>query len=512
MPCMGTAHHPPDTEVADLVRQLQQLPPSARAAVQRLLDDSNPRQARDHFLPFLRKVWPEFIHGGHHKIMAEAFERIARGELKRFIINLPPRHTKSKFASVLFPAWYLGKHPEEKILECSHTASLAQDFGRELRNLVATPEYRSIFPELKLSQDARAAGRWNTSRGGQYFAVGKTGAAAGRGGNLVIVDDPHSEQDVLANAKAEFEKTWQWYLSGPRQRLQPGAAILVVMTRWGELDLTGQLIKQATEDEHTEPEEWEVIQLPAILPSGNSLWPAFWPREEMERTKATLPVSKWMAQCQQSPTSDQGAIIKREWWQDWTRENPPVCERIVQAWDTAYSDKTSANRSACVTWGEFCAFHPSEQQRKVTGIILLDVWCGRLNFPELKQKALELYMQWKPWALVVEAKATGTTLIQELQAVGVRYIEAMPAHRGNDKHTRTNAVASMFSSGSVWAPLRCKWAQDLQEEMAAFPYGESDDMHDAAVWGLLRVRRGGFRIPSDEPEEEWKPRPRRQYY
>jgi predicted phage terminase large subunit-like protein len=377
---------------------------------------------------------------------------------------------------------------------------------------VATPEYRAIFPELKLSQDARTAGRWNTSRGGQYFAVGKTGAAAGRGGNLVIVDDPHSEQSIIDNPKLDFEKTWQWYLSGPRQRLQPGAAILVVMTRWGELDLTGQLIKQATEDEHAEPEEWEVIQLPAILPSGNSLWPAFWPREEMERTRATLPVSKWMAQYQQAPTSDQGAIIKREWWQDWTCENPPACERIVQAWDTAYSDKTSANRSACVTWGEFCAFHPSEPQRKITGIILLDVWCGRLNFPELKQKALELYMQWKPWSLVVEAKATGTTLIQELQAVGVRYIEAMPAHRGNDKLTRTNSVSDLFRSGSIWAPLRCKWAQDLQEEMAAFPYGESDDMHDAAVWGLLRVRRSGFRIPSDEPDEEWKPRPRRQYY
>jgi hypothetical protein len=393
---MGTAHYSPDADVADLVRQLHQLPPKARAAVQRLLDDGDPRQARDHFLPFVRKVWPEFIYGGHHKIMAEAFERIARGELKRVIINLPPRHTKSKFASVLFPAWYLGNHPQEKILECSHTASLAQDFGRELRNLVATPDYRAIFPELKLSQDARAAGRWNTSRGGQYFAVGKTGAAAGRGGNLVIVDDPHSEQSIIDNPKLDFEKTWQWYLSGPRQRLQPGAAILVVMTRWGELDLTGQLIKQATEDEHAEPEEWEVIQLPAILPSGNSLWPAFWPREEMERTRATLPVSKWMAQYQQSPTSDQGAIIKREWWQDWTGENPPACERIVQAWDTAYSDKTSANRSACVTWGEFCAFHPSEPQRKITGIILLDVWCGRRNFPELKQKALELYMQWKP--------------------------------------------------------------------------------------------------------------------
>jgi predicted phage terminase large subunit-like protein len=310
----------------------------------------------------------------------------------------------------------------------------------------------------------------------------------------VIIDDPHSEQDVLANAKAEFEKTWQWYLSGPRQRLQPGAAILVVMTRWGELDLTGQLIKQATEDEHAEPEEWEVIQLPALLPSGQSLWPAYWPRDEMEQTRATMPVSKWQAQYQQTPTSDQGAIIKREWWQDWTRDLPPVCDFVVQAWDTAYSDKSSANRSACVTWGEFCAPHPREPERKIRGVILLDVWRGRVNFPELKQKALELYQQWKPDSLVVEAKATGTSLTQELWAAGIRYIEAMTVGRGNDKMTRTNAVSDMFSSGSVWAPLSRWWAQELVEEMAAFPYGESDDAHDAAIWGLLRIRRGGFRI------------------
>jgi hypothetical protein len=252
---MGKPKDPPDDELADLLRQLHKLPPAARAAVQRLLDGDNPREARDRFLPFVRKVWPEFVYGGHHKIMADVFERIARGELKRVIINLPPRHTKSKFTSVLFPAWYLGQHPEEKILECSHTASLAQDFGRELRNLVATPEYRAIFPELKLSADARAAGRWATSRGGSYFAVGKTGAAAGRGGNLIVIDDPHSEQAIIENSEVDFEKTWSWYLSGPRQRLQPGAAILVCMTRWGQLDLTGRLIKQATQDERAEPEE-----------------------------------------------------------------------------------------------------------------------------------------------------------------------------------------------------------------------------------------------------------------
>jgi predicted phage terminase large subunit-like protein len=252
--------------------------------------------------------------------------------------------------------------------------------------------------------------------------------------------------------------------------------------------------------------------LPAILPSGNSLWPAYWPREELERTRATLPIPKWMAQYQQQPTHEEGSLIQRAWWQDWTAKDPPFCEFKVQAWDTAYSDKTSANRSACVTWGEFEAHHPREPERTIRGVILLDVWCGRLNFPELKRKALELFQLWKPDSLVIEAKATGTSLTQELQAAGVRYIEPMLAHRGNDKMSRTNAVSDMFSSGSIWAPLRCKWAQDLQEEMASFPHGESDDMHDAAVWGLTRIRRGGFRIPTDEEDEEYTPLPPRDYY
>src|SRR5262252_1621810 len=175
----------------------------------------DPALARDRFIPYVRQVWPNYIHGRHHDILADVFERIERGTCKRAIINLPPRSTKSRFASVLFPSWYLGRHPEQKVMECSHTASLALDFGRDVRNLINSPEYQRIFPGMRVAQDARAAYRWNTNKGGQYFAIGKSGAAAGRGGDLVIIDDPHSEQDVIANPKDEFEKTWKWYLAGP---------------------------------------------------------------------------------------------------------------------------------------------------------------------------------------------------------------------------------------------------------------------------------------------------------
>jgi predicted phage terminase large subunit-like protein len=412
---------------------------------------------------------------------------------------------------VLFPAWYLGRHPNEQVMQCSHTASLALDFGRDTRNLMATSEYQGIFPGVSLSRDAKAAYRWNTQQGGKYFAVGKTGAAAGRGGNLVIIDDPHSEQDVLSDSKAEFKKTWQWYLAGPRQRLQPGAAILVVMTRWGQLDLTGQLRRQAVEDEYGE--QWEVIELPAILPSGDQMFPEFWPKAELEQTRATIPVSRWMANYQQRPVSEEGAIIKREWWQDWTERDPPSCKYKVQAWDTAFSTRDDACRSAMICWGVFERIDKSfEPARIVNGIILLDAWVRRVDFPTLKQEAKKLYDQHKPDSLVVERATAGIPLIQELWRMGIPVAEANP-HRTRDKMIRTNAVADLFSSGRVYAPLNRRWVQEVIEEMGAFPHGEYDDLHDAAVWGLMRLRNGNLiRTASDETEEEWTPWPSRQYY
>jgi predicted phage terminase large subunit-like protein len=480
-------------EQADLVkRELATMLPGG--------DASDLAAARQNFLPFVRRVWPDFIAGRHHDVMAETFERIERGELKRAIINMAPRHTKSEFTSYLLPAWYLGKHPTHKVLEGSHKAELAAGFGRKMRNLIASEPYQEIFPGVQLSKDSRATHRWSTAQGGEFFAVGTSGGAAGKGGDLVIIDDPHSEQDVLKNADMNFTKVWDWYLAGPRQRLQPGAAILVVMTRWGARDLTGMLLQQAVEEELGE--QWEVIELPAILPTGNPLWPEYWSIEELERTRATLPISRWQAQYQQTPTSEEGAIIKREWWQDWREPNPPACDFIVQSWDTAFSEKQVSNRSACITWGLFRYKTRGDNPRLVDGIMLLDAWAGRLNFPELKQQAYKLYLQWAPDSLVVEGRATGKPLVQELWRMGIPVSDPTPA-RGADKITRTNAIADLFSSGTVWAPLGRRWVEEVREEMAAFPHGQYDDLHDAAVQGLFRFRQGGLiRISSDEVEEE----------
>jgi predicted phage terminase large subunit-like protein len=489
---------------------IPRLPKEKQAVVLQLTEELKKRKqkekAQDKFLEFVGSMWENFIHGRHHEIMAEAFERVARGELKRLIINMPPRHTKSEFASYLLPAWFLGKFPTKKVIQTSHTAELATDFGRKVRNLVDSEAYKNIFPNVALQSDSKAAGRWNTSHGGTYFAIGVGGAVTGKGADLLIIDDPHSEQEaILAEVNPEiYDKVHEWYSSGPRQRLQPGGSIVVVMTRWSKRDLTAQVVKSSVQ---RGGEEWEVIELPAILPSGNPLWPQFWSLEELTALKEELPVHKWMAQYMQAPTGAEGALIKREWWKEWEHDKPPRCDYIIQSWDTAFNKGTRNDFSACITLG---IFHPEDEPHPQ--IILLDAFKERMEFPELKAKALELYKEYEPDCCIIEAKAAGTPLLQELRSIGIPLQDYTPV-RGNDKITRVNAVADLFASGMVWAP-QTRWAEEVIEEFASFPQGEHDDLVDSMTQALLRFRQGGLiRLESDYNDEPQEFRRRsRSYY
>ena len=465
--------------------------------------------ARTGFLDFVRMMWPSFIAGDHHKIMADAFERVSRGELKRLIINMPPRHTKSEFASYLFPAWYLGQNPEKKIIQTAHTAELAVGFGRKVRNLIGQEDFQNVFPGISLSTDSKAAGRWNTNKKGDYFAIGVGGAVTGKGADVLVIDDPHSEQDAQMGAynPEVYDRVYEWYTSGPRQRLQPGGAIIIVMTRWSTRDLTGQIIKNSTQREGSG--EWEVIELPAILPSGNALWPEFWELEELEALKAELPISKWSAQYQQDPTSEEGALIKREWWQEWEHESPPQCEAIIQSWDTAFLKTQRSDYSACTTWGIF--YHPDDEGVSQPNLILLDSYKEKLEFPELKKAAYDKYWEWEPDQMVVEKKASGAPLIFELRAMGIPVTEFTPS-RGQDKIARVNAVTDLFASGVIWTPPK-RWAEELIEECPAFPSGDHDDLVDSTTQALLRFRQGGWlRTNMDDWDDEPSYRRPVEYY
>jgi len=447
------------------------------------------------FIKFVEKVWPTFISGRHHKRMAEAFERVARGETKRLIINMPPRHTKSEFASYLLPAWFLGKFPHKKVIQTSHTAELAVGFGRKVRNLVDSEVYKDIFPHLSLQADSKAAGRWNTSKGGDYFAIGVGGAVTGKGADLLIIDDPHSEQEaaMAATNPEVYDKVYEWYTSGPRQRLQPGGAIVIVMTRWSQRDLTGQVLKASAQ---RGGEEWEVIEFPAILPSGNPLWPEFWSQDELEALREELPNAKWQAQYQQNPVGNESAIVKRDWWQWWEAETPPPCDYILQTWDTAFEKNNRADYSAGTTWGIFT----NDEDHSLPNIILLNTYKKRVEWIDLKKDVLNEYNEWEPDGVLIEKKATGAPLIYELRAMGIPVQEYTPS-KGNDKIARLNSVSDIIASGKVWVP-RTRWAEELVDEIAAFPSGEHDDLVDATTLALMRFRAGGFlRLPSDEPEE-----------
>ena len=488
-----------DEELKVLLSQLDKLPEAKKVLI---LEDLERRErmlekekARDTFLGFVNKVWPDFIGGRHHKIMAKAFERVANGECKRLIINMPPRHTKSEFASYLLPAWFLGRFPNKKVIQSSNTGELAVGFGRKVRNLVDSEAYKDIFPNLELQADSKAAGRWNTSKGGDYFAIGVGGTVTGKGAHLLIIDDPHSEQEAaLAATNPDiYDKVYEWYTSGPRQRLQPGGAIVIVMTRWAQRDLTGQVLKAAA---GRGGEQWEVIEFPAIMPSGNPLWPEFWSFDELKALQDELPNAKWQAQYQQNPIGNESAIIKRDWWQWWEEDDPPQCEFILQSWDTAFEKTQRADYSAGTTWGIFS--NPKDGNRP--NIILLNTYKKRVEFPDLKKDVLAEYRDYEPDALIVEKKASGAPLIYDLRAMGVPVQEFTPS-KGQDKIARLNAVSDIIASGKVWVP-RTRWAEELVDEIAEFPNGEHDDLVDATTLALMRFRQGGLlRLPTDEPEE-----------
>ena len=463
--------------------------------------------ARDKFMWYAKHVYDGFIEGRHHKIIAEKLEAIAEGKLKRLIVNMPPRHSKSEFASYLMPSWFLGRNPKLKIIQATMNTELAVRFGRKVRDLIADPIYAEIFPDTDLKQDSQAAGRWETSAGGEYFAAGVGAAMTGRGADLLIIDDPHSEQDALSSSA--YDTAYEWYTSGPRQRLQPGGTIIIVQTRWSKKDLTGRLLGAQARD--LMADQWEVVEFPAILPSGEPLWHEFWKKEELLKVKASLSVGKWNAQWQQNPTSEEVAMVKRDWWQLWEREDTPRLDYIIQSYDTAYSKKETADYSAITTWGVFEPKENGEQH-----LILLDAKKGRWNFPELKEIAVDQNEYWEPDMMLIEAKASGASLADALRMLNLPVTTFSPGRRkgggGMDKTTRMHMVSPIFESGKVWYPDE-KFADEVIEEVASFPNGDHDDYCDSMTMALLRFRQGGFiSLQGEDEPEDWFPRGAREYY
>ena len=463
----------------------------------------------DDLIAFCQHMQEDYIVGSHHRHLANLLMDIERGVEDRLTVSIAPRHGKSQITSIFFTAWYLGHHPDHKLMLVSHTTDLAVDFGRKVRNLIASDKYKRIFPTLSLAKDSKSAGRWNTEAGGEFFACGVGSALAGRGAHLLVIDDAHSEQDVLNGNFEVFEKAYQWFTYGARTRLMPQGAIVMVGTRWHQDDLIGRVIADMTKNPKSD--QYKVVEFPAIMDVNGvekALWPEFFDLEALGRTKASMPVFQWNAQFQQNPTGEEGALIKRDWWQQWPHNDPPECEYLIMTLDAAAETHNKADFTGITTWGVF--WHEPDDRHY---IILLNVIKERYEFPELKRKALEQYDRWEPDSFIVEKKSAGAALYQELRRMGIPVSEYTP-HRGSgDKTARLNSVTDIVASGTCWVP-RTRWAEELVDEVASFPFGSNDDLVDCTVMALMRFRSGGFiRLPSDMEEEQryFKPK-KRAYY
>ena len=455
---------------------------------------------QDDLIEFCKHMDPSYKVGKHHRRLANLLMAMERGDEDRIGVSVPPRHGKSMLVSTFFPAWYLGKNPEKYVMLVSHTADLATDFGRKVRNIVDSDLYKEVFPNVKLAVDSKSAGRWNTNAGGSFYACGVGAALAGRGADFLIIDDPFSEQDILNGNYEVFDKTYEWFAYGARTRLMPHGSVAIVHTRWHPSDLIGQLARDMVRVEGMD--KYHFFEFPAIFNEGTpdevALWPEFYDLEALHRTKASMPLFQWNAQYQQNPTAEEGALVKREWWKKWDRDDPPPCEYIIMTLDAAAEKNNRADFTALLTWGVFSDERLTEGANH---IMLLNAINVRVEFHELKELALKEWTQWQPDAFIVEKKSNGTPLFQELRRTGIPVQEFTP-HRGTgDKIARLNAVSDIVRSGMVWYPAGRKWAEEVVEQVAAFPASAHDDLVDCVSMALTRFRNGGFiRLDSDEQD------------
>jgi len=505
-------------EIDLLLQNVEHLDEAELAELEEIVSDLADRQRvqtlRDDLIAFCCHMQGDYKVGAHHRRLASLLEDIEARRKDRICVSVPPRHGKSQLVSIYYAAWYMGRNPSHKVMLVSHTTDLAVDFGRKIRNLIATPAYQEVFPDVQLASDSKSAGRWNTNQGGEFFACGVGSALAGRGAHLLLIDDPHSEQDILNGNYGVFDKAYEWFTFGARTRLMPYGAICMVHTRWAPQDLIGRVVGDMAKNEGAD--QYEVFEFPALLdgtdedgnPVQKALWPEFFDVPALLRTKASMPVFQWNAQYQQQPTAEEAAVVKREWWRQWERDQPPPCDYIMMSLDAAAETHNRADYTSLTVWGVFL-----NEEDDTHNLILLHAVKDRFEFPELKRMVLDEYSRWEPDGFIVEKKSAGVALYQELRRTGLPVQEYTP-HRGTgDKMARLNSVADIIASGFVWVPDR-RWAEEVVEEIAAFPFGPHDDHVDSTVQALLRFRQGGFlTLPTDEVDDpEYRLPPREGYY
>lgn len=440
--------------------------------------------AYHHLIPYCIAQWEGYSPATHHRLIAKKLEAVERGKIKRLMIFVPPRHGKSQLTSEFFPAWYLGRNPGKYIITSTYSQELAEDFGRKVRNQLQDNLFHQIFHDCKLSDDSQSSKRFSTNQRGSYYAVGVGSSITGRGAHLLLIDDPIKNREE-ADSDTIRRKLKDWYTSTAYTRLMPDGAVILIQTRWHDDDLAGWLLS-----EHSH-ENWDIVDLPAIDKDNNPLWPEHYDLPALENIKRTIGERDWSALYQQKPQTEGGNIIKEQWWRVWPDDKPlPYCEHIFPSWDTAYStqDYKDTSYSANTQWGIF--WNVKENRHD---ILLLGGWADRVEYPELRRKAIELTKEKKPDCHLIEKKASGFSLVQDLRRARVdgKRIRVRTYQPDRDKIARAYAIQEMFYSGQVWRPNK-EWAKAIVKQIAKFPSGAppSSDYTDTVTQALLYLRNG----------------------
>lgn len=427
------------------------------------------RTARKNLIGFTEYTHHGYRTAEHHQRIADHLEAVERGDIDRLMINMPPRHGKSELSSKRFPAWFLGRNPNKSVIAASYNSDLATDFGRHVRNIVASKEYAALF-ETGLSQDSKAANRWNTNAGGGYIAAGVGTAITGRGADILLIDDPLKDR---AEADSELRRNlvWDWYTSTAYTRLAKGGRVIVIQTRWHEDDLTGRLL----EEQARGGDEWTILELPAINERGEALWPEEYPLDALERVRSVLQPRDWSALYQQKPAPDEGSYFKREWFK-WYDTPPPLSRmRIYGASDYAVTD----------AGGDYTV-HIVAGVDTEDNIYILDLWRGQTTSDKWIDALLSLIRQYKPMNWLEESgqiiKSIGPFLEKRMREEKV-YCRREQVVSVADKPSRSRSIQARSSMGRVYLPHKSAWSAEFLSELLVFPAGKHDDQVDA--FGLI---------------------------
>ena len=410
---------------------------------------------------------------------------------------MPPRHLKSETCSIRFPAWFLGRNPQKAVIGCSYSDNKAYTFSYAVREIITSPVYQRLWP---LKMQTTGAMHWQLTGKHDlrpsYIAAGVGGGITGEGADLLIIDDPIKNQEE-ANSDTIRDSIWQWYITTALTRLQPDSSKIIIMTRWHTDDLVGRLLRVA----HNDPkaDQWEILHFPSIK-NGLALWPDKFPLEYLEKVRAGqiddpdfqgAGSRAFESLYQGNPTAAEGNIFKREWWKYYKER--PVFKRIIHSWDTAFKSKTENDYSVCTAWGI-----------AENGYYLLDCWRQKVEFPELKRTVISLHTRDHANAVLVEDKASGQSLIQELRRNTVLPIIAIGDKEHpleGDKVARANFITPTIEVGKVYLPESATWLHNFLEELSAFPNGEHDDIVDSVTQAMKYMTASNHIGLSSLPQE-----------